>query len=51
VAKRPGGIMGAQGVLYRLRERDVTIVLLSNTTTVDLDVLAQRIANRMIDLE
>jgi len=51
VAKRPGAIMGAQGVLYRLRERDVTIVLLSNTTTVDLDVLAQRIANRMIDLE
>jgi len=51
VAKRPGGIMGARSVLYRLRERDVTIVLLSNTTLVDLDVFAQRIANRMIDAE
>lgn len=49
VAKRPGAIMGAQGVVYRLREADLTIVLLANTNGVDLDVFAQRIANRWVD--
>lgn len=49
VAQRPGGVMGATGVLYRLRERGVTIVLLSNTNAADLDVFARRIANWLID--
>jgi CubicO group peptidase (beta-lactamase class C family) len=49
VAKRPGAIMGARGVVYRLREADLTIVILANTNGVDLDVFAQRIANRWID--
>jgi CubicO group peptidase (beta-lactamase class C family) len=49
VAKRPGSVMGANGVVYRLREADLTIVLLSNTNLTDLDVFAQRIANRWID--
>lgn len=49
VAKRPGAIMGAQGVVYRLREADLTIVILANTNGVDLDLFAQRIANRWVD--
>lgn len=49
VTQRPGGIMGARGVVFRLREPGVTVVILSNTTTVDLDVFARKIVNRMID--
>jgi len=48
VAKRPGSIMGANAVLYRLRERDLTIILLANTNLTDLDVFAQRIANQFV---
>lgn len=50
VAKRPGSIMGANAVLYRLVDGDATIVLLANTNQADLDVFAQRIANRLVDL-
>lgn len=50
VAKRPGSIMGANAVLYRLVGEDTTIVLLGNTNLTDLDVFAQWIANRLIDL-
>lgn len=49
VAKRPGSVMGAQAVVYRLIEQDITIVLLANTNIADLDVLAQRIAEQLID--
>lgn len=48
VAKRPGSIMGANAMLYRLRDDGTTIVLLANTNRADLDVFAQRIADRLI---
>lgn len=51
VAQRPGGVMGAKAVFYHVREADLTVVILSNTTTVDLDVFARRIANRWIDAQ
>ncbi len=49
VAKRPGSIMGANAVLYRLLDLDVTIVLLANTNQTDLDIFAQRTAEALID--
>lgn len=49
VAKRPGRIMGANVVLYRLIDRDATVVILANTNRADLDVFAQRIADRLVD--
>jgi len=48
VAKRPGSIAGANAVLYRLLDEGVTIILLANTNRTDLDVFAQRIADRLI---
>jgi CubicO group peptidase (beta-lactamase class C family) len=48
VAKRPGRVMGANSVLYRLLDRPATIVLLANTNRADLDLLAQRIADLMV---
>lgn len=48
VAKRPGSIMGANAVLYRLLDQNATIILLANTNRADLDVLAQRIANVLV---
>ena len=48
VAKRPGSVMGANAVLYRLLDRDVSIVLLANTNRADLDLFAQRIADILI---
>jgi D-alanyl-D-alanine carboxypeptidase len=37
VVKRPGQIMGAQCQLYRFLDADLTVVILSNTGTTDLD--------------
>lgn len=48
VAKRPGSIMGANAVLYRLLDDGTTIVLLANTNRADLDAFAQHIADRLI---
>jgi D-alanyl-D-alanine carboxypeptidase len=48
VVKRPGAILGAQAVLYRLLDEGVTIVLLANTNRTDLDIFAQRIADRIL---
>jgi D-alanyl-D-alanine carboxypeptidase len=48
VAKRPGSVMGANGVLYRLLDRNATIILLSNTNRTDLDVFAQKIADMLV---
>jgi len=48
VAKRPGSVMGANSVLYRLLDRDTTIVILANTNRADLDVFAQRIADILV---
>jgi CubicO group peptidase (beta-lactamase class C family) len=49
VAKRPGRIMGANSMLYRLPEQDVSIVILANSNAVDLDRLAQDLAEAVID--
>lgn len=49
VAKRPGSIMGANAMLYRLPDRGVSIVILANSNAVDLDRLAQNLANAVID--
>lgn len=48
VAKRPGTMMGANAVLYRLIDRPATIVILANTNRVDLDVFAQYVADLLI---
>jgi hypothetical protein len=48
VAKRPGSIMGANAVLYRLLDLDATVILLANTNRTDLDQFAQRIANVLV---
>jgi D-alanyl-D-alanine carboxypeptidase len=45
VAKRPGSIMGANAVLYRLLDQNATVIILANTNRADLDELAQRIGN------
>lgn len=48
VAKRPGRIMGANAVLYRLLDDDATIVILANTNRADLDIFAQHIADLLV---
>jgi len=48
VVKRPGQIMGAQTQLYRLLDDDVTIIILSNTGTTDLDVFVAEIGKRAV---
>lgn len=48
VAKRPGSVMGANAVLYRLLDSGVTVVILSNTNRTDLDVFAQRIGDILV---
>lgn len=48
VAKRPGSIMGANAVLYRLLDPGATIVILANTNRADLDELAQRVADVLV---
>lgn len=48
VAKRPGRIMGANSVLYRLLDERVSIIILANTNAADLDVFAQKIADCVI---
>jgi D-alanyl-D-alanine carboxypeptidase len=48
VAKRPGSIMGANAVLYRLLDLDATVIILANTNRTDLDEFAQRIGNVLV---
>jgi len=48
VAKRPGSVMGANCVLYRLVNENTTIIILSNTNQTDLDVFAQKIADELV---
>ena len=48
VAKRPGSVMGANTVLYRLLDQNATIVILANTNRTDLDVFAQKIADVLV---
>lgn len=49
VAKRPGSIMGANTVLYRLVDQPATVVILANTNRADLDALAQAIGARLAE--
>jgi len=48
IAKRPGSVMGANAVLYRMLDRDATVIILANTNKADLDVFAQRIADVLV---
>ena len=48
VVKRPGQIMGAQAQLFRFLDDDVTIVILGNTGTTDLDEFVAEIGKRVI---
>jgi D-alanyl-D-alanine carboxypeptidase len=48
VAKRPGSIMGANTVLYRLLDSNATIIILGNTNLADQDEFAQRIADVLV---
>ena len=43
VVKRPGQIMGAQTQLYHFLDKDITVVILSNTGTTDLDAFVAEI--------
>lgn len=47
VFKRPGLIMGAQAQLYHLVEPDITIILLANTSSTDLDEFVARIGREV----
>lgn len=47
VFKRPGQIMGAQSQLYHIVEPDITIILLANTASADLDEFVARIGREV----
>ena len=51
VVKRPGQIMGAQAQLYHFLDKDITIVILSNTGTTNLDEFVQEIGARVVRRE
>lgn len=48
IIKRPGQIMGAQGMLFHIVEDGSTIIILSNTGTTSLDDFAAEIAKMII---
>jgi CubicO group peptidase (beta-lactamase class C family) len=48
VVKRPGQIMGAQTQLYRFLDEDVTVIVLGNTGTADLDEFVAEIGRRVV---
>lgn len=47
IVKRPGQIMGAQGMLFHILETGATIIIPSNTGTTSLDDFAAKIAGRL----
>ncbi|MCS3799013.1 serine hydrolase domain-containing protein [Niastella sp. OAS944] len=47
IVKRPGKIIGAQSMLFHILENNSTIIILSNTGTVDLDKFAANIAEEI----
>jgi len=49
VAKRPGHIMGTQSQLYRFLDSDLTVIILSNAGTTDLDAFVAAIGKRMLE--
>lgn len=48
VVKRPGAIMGAQGMLFHVMDQNVTIIILSNTDAVSLDEFAAKISTELL---
>ncbi|KIC94097.1 serine hydrolase domain-containing protein [Flavihumibacter solisilvae] len=48
IIKRPGQIMGAQGMLFHILEDGSTIIILSNTGTTSLDDFAAEIAVKIV---
>ena len=48
IVKRPGQIMGAQTQLYHFLGEDITIVLLANTGTTDLDEFVAEIGKQVV---
>ncbi|MBC7896333.1 MAG: beta-lactamase family protein [Cytophagaceae bacterium] len=48
IAYRPGSIMGANTALYRVVDRDVTVIILSNTNVTDIDEFAPWIARTIL---
>lgn len=47
-AQRPGSIMGANALLLRMLDDDVTIVILANTNQADIDAFGFHIARTML---
>ncbi|HEX3760884.1 MAG TPA: serine hydrolase domain-containing protein [Kofleriaceae bacterium] len=48
VVKRPGRIMGAQSQLYHVMTPDITVIILSNQGTTDLDEFVAEIGKRTV---
>lgn len=48
VVKRPGQIMGAHSQLYHFMDDDVTVIILSNTGTTNLDEFVAEIGKRVV---
>lgn len=48
VVKRPGRIMGARAELYRFLDSDLTVIILSNTGTTDLDSFVAEIGRSVV---
>ena len=48
VVKRPGQIMGVQTQLYHIVEADISIVILANTGTTDLDEFVAEVAKQVV---
>ncbi|WP_448636599.1 serine hydrolase domain-containing protein [Pedobacter panaciterrae] len=49
IIKRPGSIMGAQAMLFHILEDDSTIIILSNTGTVNMDDFAAKLADKIME--
>lgn len=49
VVKRPGRIMGAQSQLYHFLDKEITVIILSNTGTTDLDEFVAEIGKKVVD--
>lgn len=49
VVKRPGQIMGAQSQLYRILDARVTVIILANTGTTNLDEFVAEIGKRALN--
>jgi D-alanyl-D-alanine carboxypeptidase len=49
VAQRPGRIMGANAVLLRYLDDDLTIIILGNTDAMDVDAFAYHIGNAILE--